>query len=48
MTPVERDKSKGDKTIDVLYRTVLYSGGINIPTQYYAKHQEKTNQERDS
>jgi len=43
MTPVERDKSKGDKTIDVLYRTVLYLEGINIPTQYYAKHQEKTN-----
>lgn len=34
--PVERDKSKGDKTIDVLYRTVLYLEGINIPIEYYA------------
>ena len=48
MTPVERDSSKGEKTIDVPVRTVLYSGGINIPIEYYAKHQEKTNQERDS
>lgn len=32
--PVERDKSKGEKTIDVPVRTVLYLGGINIPMRY--------------
>jgi len=31
---VERDKSREEIAIDVLYRTVLYLGGINIPMRY--------------